>query len=161
MSEGIPEGRNSMSKKTSQTQTPKDVAPVENVSPETTVPVEGVVDELLAAYQAAEANSAARQTIAGRNVPYSDVKEVVDALRKNVKTINVTAARNVVEAVLSKKYLALPEGMDRITVRVGTELVTMTKTEFKEMRISQLAFSKKEGNVYRMIYQITRKGKKS
>jgi hypothetical protein len=116
--------------------------------------------DVIAAYLAKEeaATKNRRKVTSGRNIPYADIKELVDALVKGLpggaKAIDVSQAKLMVIDVLTVKYKAMPEGHDRTFVKVGMERVEMTLSEAKALRLSQLEFSVKEGNVYRMIRQI-------
>lgn len=120
-----------------------------------------ITDDLLAAYEAAEAKVKARHVEHGKNVPYDDVigiiKLVLPKIREAGKDISVSALKDLVTEQLQKRYDALPEGMDRETIHVGRELVTMTRTEIKELRQAQLRNSRKNNMVYRYIYGYTRK----
>jgi len=120
-----------------------------------------VTDDLLAVYEAAELKQKERHVEVGKNVPYEDVigllKLILPKIRAAGKDINVSALKDVITEQLEKRYNELPEGMDRVTVRVGRELVEMTKTEFKALRLRQLQSSKKTNMVYRYIYGYTRK----
>lgn len=123
-------------------------------------PVE-ITDDLLAAYEAAEQNRGTRTISAGKNVPYDDVIDllrlILPKLRENGKEIVVSNLKVVITEQIEKKYNAMPEGMDRITIRVGKELVEMTKSEAKAVRLEQLKTSKKNNMVYRYIYGYIRK----
>ena len=124
-------------------------------------PAVEVTDDLLAVYEAAELKQKERHVEVGKNVPYEDVigllKLILPKIRAAGKDINVSALKDVITEQLEKRYNELPEGMDRVTVRVGRELVEMTKTEFKALRLRQLQSSKKTNMVYRYIYGYTRK----
>lgn len=114
--------------------------------------------DLVKEYQAREeqAKKNKRSITPGKNVPYSDVKALLDQLiaKLGKENIDVSQASLTITAILEDRYTKMETGMDRMFIKVGKELREMTKTEARDLRIAQLQYSKKNNNVYRMIHQI-------
>lgn len=126
-------------------------------------PVE-VTDDLIALYDKKAEQQQSRKVSAGKNVPYGDVIELtkllIPVLKEKGREITVSALKGTITDTLAERYNALPEGGDREAVRVGTEIVKMTRTELKQLRLEQLANSKKENMIYRYIYGYLKNQKK-
>jgi hypothetical protein len=125
----------------------------------TPVPEEGKDGfDLVKQYQEKEeqAKKNKRTITPGKNVPYGDIKGLLDLLIAKIgkEKVDTSQASLTITAILEKRYKEMPEGNERVSIRVGKDYHEMTKSEARKTRLDQLEYSRKNNNVYRIIRQI-------